>query len=155
MTNLTATDLETLPDGAVVLDGDGEAWQRGPVNWYSTDDQRRSCEEMSREALLTLLHPVPEPDHSMCARLVPKERPFGDFKWELEHPNGARGSNIFGISDEAAREYGYAIDPEPTVVERAAKTLADQDGAGRSWKLYLPKARGLDDAGLLAPEVTR
>lgn len=94
--------------------------------------------------------PVPEPDHSMCARLVrhpddPRNR------HGLQSPNGSyltlpHDGPAFVAPDDYWRERGYAIpEPEPTVVERAAKVLGETLGHGDEPEL----ACALDRAGLL------
>ena len=98
--------------------------------------------------------PAPEPDHSMCARLVPHPDDPRN-RHGLQSPNGSyltlpHDGPVFVAPDDYWRERGYAIpQPEPTVVERAAKVLAEIDNSGVVTSWHIGKAERLAERGLL------
>lgn len=62
----TAAELRTLPDGAVVLDRDGDAWMAHPEGWYraTRNAARTHANALVIFAPLTVLHvPGPSPLH--------------------------------------------------------------------------------------------
>ena len=142
-------ELEALPAGSIVRDDDGDLWLKWGGGWHC-GDVLTSTELVDQYGPLTLVYPAPEPDHSMCARLVrhpddPRNR------HGLQSPNGSyltlpHDGPAFVAPDDYWRERGYAIpEPEPTVVERAAKVLGETLGHGDEPEL----ACALDRAGLL------
>lgn len=143
--HLTPEELDEMRPGAVLRDVNGWDAVKG-VNgrWYPTDQGGHDTPGTPPYALV---HPVPEPDHSMCARLR-TDLPDGDPSegWILVHPNGDMVPRLT-YSDKEVRERGYAIpEPEPTPRERAAEVLA---GYGTPPKVLGEMARALSEAGLL------
>ena len=89
--------------------------------------------------------PVPEPDHSMCARLAPNgEYLDGEPKYLVTAPNGMP---LTSLGADQARLAGFTVPAEPTVVERAAAEIQRADERGDD--SYKAMARALDAAGLL------
>jgi hypothetical protein len=126
-----------------VLDDDGDAWQKKGDRWRSHAIDGHASSKILQHNPLTLLHHVPEPDHSMCARLVPQDSET--HPWVFKHRNGKA---FYGITEHEAREGGYAIPEQgPTVVERAAEVLNHVDLRGND--LGTVFAEALDRAGLL------
>lgn len=135
---LTEAELDALPEDAIVLiEGDlmtPDQAQKLEALFARLEQLTQfgiypGCTDDIRTALWLLRTPVPEPDHSMCARLVPNDDcAYGsDLRWALQSPSGEVLTQ-FRATDGGARRLGYAIpEPEPTVVERAAKVLADVD----------------------------
>lgn len=153
--NMTPDQIKALPVGSVVLDHRGCAWQKHPDGgWVARFDDHTTGALADDERLVLIHDPsaAPEPDHSMCARLVPNDDcAYGsDLRWALQSPSGEVLTQ-FRATDGGARRLGYAIpEPEPTVVERAAKVLSqllksenDESPFGSA------AAQALADAGLL------
>lgn len=142
--NMTPDQIKALPVGSVVLDHRGCAWQKHPDGgWVARFDDHTTGALADDERLVLIHDPsaAPEPDHSMCARLVPGT---GSHSWDLKTPNG-KLIDYFG--DEKARDQGYAIpEPEPTVMERAADVIAEDIGRHDNAERI---AQALADAGLL------
>ena len=162
--NMTPEELEALPQMAVVLSPLGLVHQKDGKRWLTYNGVQRTSHELSNlpGGPVTLLHPVPEPDHSMCARLVPRGDPvaFSDSSpWKIVSANDRL---LINLSDAEARAYGYAIpEPEPTVVERAAKVLRDipiqwDEGVAVAHMVdpdtAIELVKALDRAGLLVRE---
>lgn len=141
--NMTPDQIKALPVGSVVLDHRGCAWQKHPDGgWVARFDDHTTGALADDERLVLIHDPsaTPEPDHSMCARLVPQDS--RTHEWVLIHPNGNR---FYGYTADEVRSHGYAIpETEPTVVERAAKVIHDTGGG-----TPLMHARALAEAGLL------
>ena len=53
----TAQELDSLQIGSVVLDRDGDAWQRGYSGWYCTVDALNTTEQPS-DSLAAILAPL-------------------------------------------------------------------------------------------------
>lgn len=152
--NMTPDQIKALPVGSVVLDHRGCAWQKHPDGgWVARFDDHTTGALADDERLVLIHDPsaAPEPDHSMCARLVPNDDcAYGsDLRWALQSPSGEVLTQ-FRATDGGARRLGYAIpEPEPTVVERAAKVLADVDNSGVVTSWHIGKAERLAERGLL------
>lgn len=92
--------------------------------------------------------PVPEPDHSMCARLV-RHPDDSANRHGLQSPNGSyltlpHNGPVFVAPDDYWRERGYAIpEPEPSVEGRAFRALT------RFGWLNSPRAVEIIEDGLL------
>ena len=144
-------ELDALPIGAAVLGPITshrlEVFTKRMQGVWSAPRRFDMSDEEIAEVPLTLLHPVPEPDHSMCARLVPYDTAGdGRRRFTLQNPDGTRGGILY---EWFARERGYAIpEPEPsltapTVMDRTAEVMAQAIRDGED------PVQALDRAGLL------
>lgn len=143
---------EALPGHAIGLAAEFE-WKARQCRVLGNDRTFVEADLLDAAAAeLRLLHPFPEPDHSMCARLVPHPDDPRN-RHGLQSPNGSyltlpHDGPVFVAPDDYWRERGYAIpEPEPTVMERAAEVLNHVDLRGND--LGTVFAEALDAAGLL------
>lgn len=147
----TVEQLDAQPFQAVVLDSEGDPWRkRYDGTWAFWGLIRPAAKLLVHWGPLTLIHPVPEADHSMCARLDPE--PGGHSTsvplqgWHVLRTPDGRPTTAF--SPDSARSHGFAL-PEPakpTVIERAAEVLANVEDIFATWHTH---AQALADAGLL------
>ena len=149
---MTPDQIKALPVGSVVLDHRGCAWQKHPDGgWVARFDDHTTGALADDERLVLIHDPsaAPEPDHSMCARLVEYDTyEDGRRRWRLQHPDHVW---VGYLDDDTARLRGYAIpEPEPSVVERAAEVLNHVDLRGND--LGTVFAEALDAAGLLVKD---
>lgn len=118
----TVEQLEALPEGAVVMDCGSEIWEKVGGFWELAESvlelPSHSFDLHQKRRPITILHPQPEPDHSMCARLVRH-----GHGWALRHPDGQISNT--GLSTYWARGRGYAV-PEPRTVEERARDAIDE-----------------------------
>lgn len=150
----TVEELEALPEGAVVRSGIGEhavkrhtgKWAR----WHNPVTVLTSADLAARYDQIEVLYPQPEPDHSMCARLVANDS--RTYPWVIVHPNGDQGGRYL---TERARELGYPV-PVPddrTVEERVIDALDDVLGHTHLEDSDLQEiANRLAELGLLAKD---
>lgn len=148
-------ELDALPESAVVLDNDNDAWQKRSGRWVSHSAAGMASPGNLQYVAVQVLHPVPEPDHSMCARPRP-EHHRTTIAVDISEPTPqarrwvypAGHDNGISMSDEQIIAAGGAIpEPEPTVVERAAAEIQRADERGDD--SYKDFAQALADAGLL------
>lgn len=136
----TVEQLDALPIGAIVRDSGGGAWRkRSDGDWGDSHTSFGASQLATKYDRFTLLYPIPEPDHSMCAQL----KPFGRSEWLLYTPDGAH----IGCYLTAKEAYlcGFAV-PAPTVEEQVVQLLDEWLGEDYEPAVF---AASLRNAGLL------
>lgn len=144
----TVEELEALPEGAVVMDCGSEIWEKVGGFWELAESVLELPSHSSylhqKRRPITILHPQPEPDHSMCARLA-----WDGDSWTLRHPNGV---HVISFSADQARDRGYPIPDTRTVEERVVDVLLELDVDD---DLLDSMAARLAELGLLAKDGER
>ena len=119
---MTPDQLDALPRHAIVLDTDrNTAWtKRGSGVWSAPTCFDVTDEDLADKGELRVIHPAPEPDHSMCARLEPSN---GVYPWALKAPDGQA---VGYLADDQARARRFAIpEPDPTVRDKVRAVLTE------------------------------
>lgn len=86
--------LDQLPQGAVVLDGYGHAWQQGFPYWYRAwgDGEPTSTWELCQRAPITVLHDLNTCHVTVTTRKgneKPCGEPSGRKRWAFDKETGA------------------------------------------------------------------